>query len=187
MQVAIRELFGFSAVSDYWFPEIRSLSGAIAMMPLVLYPYVYLLVRASFLEQSVASLEAARSLGLTPLMSFLRVSLPIARPAVAAGTALALMETLNDFGTVDYFAVHTLTTGIYDTWLGMGNLGGAAQIAVSMLLFLALLLTIERLSRKKGRLHQAHARKQPLPGYALAGLVPIAVLNRSIGRTRIDH
>ncbi len=169
VQSAIRHVFGFSAAKEYWFPEIRSLGGAIAMMTLVLYPYTYLLSRASFLEQSATSLQAARSLGRTPLQSFLGVSLPIARPAIAAGTALALMETLNDYGTVDYFAVHTLTTGIYDTWLGMGNLGGGAQIAASMLVFVIILLTVERLSRKRGRQHQTHARHQALPGYFLRG------------------
>ena len=128
VQSVLRQLFGWQNAADYWFPEIRSLAGAVAMMSLVLYPYVYLLSRAAFLEQSVGLLDASRTLGCGPWATFFRVSLPMARPSIATGVALALMETLNDVGTVDFFAVHTLTFGIYDVWLNMGNIGGAAQI-----------------------------------------------------------
>ncbi len=118
VQTWLREAFGWGR-HDYWFPEIRSLGGAIAMMSLVLYPYVYLLSRAAFLEQSVCVLEVSRTLGRGPWRSFATVALPLARPGIVAGLSLALMETLNDFGTVDYFAVDTFTTGIYRTWLGL--------------------------------------------------------------------
>src|SRR5262245_31570388 len=109
VQATLRHLFGWRGKADYWFPEIRSLGGAAAFMMLVLYPYVYLLARAAFLQQSAALLEAGRSLGRSPWHVFRTVSLPLARPALAVGVALALMETLNDFGTVAFFAVPTLT------------------------------------------------------------------------------
>src|SRR4028119_1283010 len=112
VQTALRNLFGWG-YGEYWFPNVRSLWGAIAMLTLVLYPYVYLLARVAFLEQSVCTLEASRTLGCGPWRSFAIVALPLARPAIAAGLALALMETLNDFGTVQYFGVDTFTTGIY--------------------------------------------------------------------------
>ncbi len=169
VQSGLRALFGWSGATQYWFPPIRSLGGAMAMMTLVMYPYVYLLSRAAFLEQSPSLLELGRSLGLGPWASFFRVSLPIARPAIAVGLSLVLMETLNDYGTVNYFAVRTLTAGIYDTWLGMGNLGGAAQIAGVMLTFVVLLVTLERLGRRRQRHFQTARRYQALPGYRLTG------------------
>lgn len=169
VQIGLRQLFGWESAADYWFPEIRSLPGAIAMMSLVLYPYVYLLSRAAFLEQSVALLDASRTLGCSPWGTFFRVSLPMARPSIATGVALALMETLNDVGTVDFFAVNTLTLGIYDVWLNMGNIGGAAQIAMVMLLFVAVLLTIERQSRRRHRHYQVSGRLRELPGHRLVG------------------
>ncbi|MEC9082404.1 MAG: ABC transporter permease subunit, partial [Pseudomonadota bacterium] len=135
LQRAHREWFGWQNASDYWFPEIRSLEGAILMIGLVLYPYVYLLGRAAFLEQSPSLFAVSRSLGHSALSTFFRVVLPIARPAIAVGLSLVLMETLNDFGTVDFFAVQTLTRGRFDTWMNLGNLGGAAQIATTMLIF----------------------------------------------------
>jgi len=169
VQVFLRHLFGWQIASDYWFPEIRSLGGAIAMMSLVLYPYVYLLSRAAFLEQSVGLLDASRTLGCGPWATFFRVSLPMARPSIATGVALALMETLNDVGTVDFFAVNTLTLGIYDVWLNMGNIGGAAQIAMVMLVFVIILLTIERQSRRRHKHYQSSGRLKELPGHRLAG------------------
>lgn len=149
VQQSLRALFGWESAQDYWFPPIRSLGGAIVIMSLVLYPYVYMLARASFLEQSASLHRVARSLGCSHGGFFWRVSLPIARPAIATGVALVLMETLNDFGTVDYFAVKTLTAGLYDTWLNMGNLGGAAQIAVLMIGFVVALIALERHSRRQ--------------------------------------
>jgi len=118
VQTTLRATFGWKLANEYWFPSIRSLPGAIIMMSLVLYPYVYLLSRAAFLEQSASVLEAARVLGGNSRGLFLKVALPMARPAIAVGLAMALMETLNDYGTVDYFAVRTLTAGLYDVWLG---------------------------------------------------------------------
>jgi iron(III) transport system permease protein len=169
VQIALRHVFGWETAADYWFPEIRSLAGAIAMMSLVLYPYVYLLSRAAFLEQSVALLDASRTLGCSPWGTFFRVSLPMARPSIATGVALALMETLNDVGTVDFFAVNTLTLGIYDVWLNMGNIGGAAQIAMVMLVFVIVLLTVERRSRRRHRHYQTSGRLKELPGHRLTG------------------
>jgi iron(III) transport system permease protein len=169
VQSFLRHLFAWQSAADYWFPEIRSLGGAIAMMSLVLYPYVYLLSRAAFLEQSVGLLDASRTLGCGPWASFFRVSLPMARPSIATGVALALMETLNDVGTVDFFAVQTLSLGIYDVWLNMGNIGGAAQIAMVMLVFVIILLTIERQSRRRHKHYQTSGRLKALPAHRLEG------------------
>lgn len=148
VQSLLRNLFGWQLAKDYWFPAIRSLPGAIAMLTLVLYPYVYLLARAAFLEQSASVLEAGRVLGGRSNSLFFRIALPMARPAIAVGLAMALMETLNDFGTVDFFAVRTLTAGLYDVWLGMNNLGGGAQVASLLLLFVMLLIGLEKVSRR---------------------------------------
>ena len=120
VQTGLRQWFGYD-YGDYWFPEIRSLTGAMLMLSLVLYPYVYLLARAAFLEQSVCVLEVSRTLGCNAWESFARVALPLARPAVIAGLSLALMETVADYGTVQYFGVSTFTTGIFRTWLGLGE------------------------------------------------------------------
>ena len=139
------------------------------LMGLVLYPYVYLLARAAFLEQSSYMLEVSRVLGRGPVRTFVTVSLPIARPAIAVGVALALMETLNDFGTVDFFAIHTLTAGLYDVWLGMGNLGGAAQIATVMLTFVILLLTLEYIGRRNRGYYQSLRRFHAAPRIQLTG------------------
>jgi iron(III) transport system permease protein len=154
---------------DYWFPEIRSLGGAIAMMSLVLYPYVYLLSRAAFLEQSVCVLEVSRTLGRGPWKSFATVALPLARPGIVAGLSFALIETLNDFGTVDYFAVDTFTTGIYRTWFGLGERAAAAQLASVLLILVFSLILLERWSRSGGRVHHTTLRYRNLPGYRLQG------------------
>jgi len=158
IQQALRGVFGWELARDYWFPNIRSMGGGILLMGLVLYPYVYLLARAAFLEQSPNLFEASRLLGHGPFRAFLKVSLPIARPAIVVGVALALMETLNDFGTIDFFAIKTLTAGLYDVWLGMGNLGGAAQIATTMLTFVVLLLSLEYFGRRRQRFYQSAQR-----------------------------
>lgn len=152
VQRALRAAFDWKLANEYWFPSIRTLPGAITMMVLVLYPYVYLLARAAFLEQSASVLEAARILGGKSKSRFFRIALPMARPAIAVGLAMALMETLNDFGTVDYFAVQTLTAGLYDVWLGMNNLGGGAQIASLLLVFVMMLIGLEKVSRR----HREH-------------------------------
>lgn len=169
VQSWLRSLFGWKLAIDYWFPEVRSMGGGIMLMGLVLYPYVYLLARAAFLEQSSYLLEVSRALGRGPVRTFFTVSLPIARPAIAVGVALALMETLNDFGTVDFFAIHTLTAGLYDVWLGMGNLGGAAQIATVMLTLVILLVTLEFIGRRNRGYHQSSRRFHSAPRIKLEG------------------
>ena len=171
VQIFLRMMFEWQTPQDYWFPEVRSLGGAITLMGVVLYPYVYLLARAAFLEQSVNVLEVARVLGHGPWRTFFRVSLPAARPAIAIGVALALMETLNDFGTVDFFAVQTMTTALFDVWQGMGSLAGGAQIAATMLAFVVLLISIERFSRRQQKVYQnVSSRFRELPSYRLKGL-----------------
>ena len=169
VQRMLREIFAWQLAGDYWFPEVRSMGGAIMLMGLVLYPYVYLMARASFLEQSGDLADVSRLLGRGPLRTFLYVSLPVARPAIAVGVALALMETLNDFGTVDFFAVHTLTAGLYDVWLNMDNLGGAAQIAATMLTFALLLIALEYIGRRNRRFYQSTGRFAAKARQRLAG------------------
>ncbi len=168
-QGTLREIFGWTTRRDYWFPEIRSLGGATAMMTLVLYPYVYLLSRAAFIEQSVGVLEASRVLGRGPWQSFFFVALPLARPSIVIGLSLVLMETLNDFGTVDFFAVNTFTLGIFDVWMNMNNVAGAAQLASVLLLFVMVLVLTERFARRKQRFHHTTTKYQALPGYRLSG------------------
>ena len=149
LQTWLRGLFGWSRPSDYWFPEIRSLGGAIVVLSMVLYPYVFLTARASFLRQPATQLEVARALGRTPWGAFRNVALPLARPGIAVGVTLALMECLNDIGAAGFFGVRTLTLGVYTTWLSQGNLGGAAQISAVMLLFIFVLVWVERTARRK--------------------------------------
>ncbi|RKZ96268.1 MAG: iron ABC transporter permease [Gammaproteobacteria bacterium] len=163
LQTILRDTFNWGA-RDYWFPEIRSIGGAMMMLSLVLYPYVYLLTRAAFLEQSSVTLEASRSLGMGSWKSFFAIALPMARPAIVTGLSLALMETLADFGTVEYFAVSTFTTGIFRTWFGLGDVSAASQLASILLLFVFVLIVIERFSRRQARYHQhfghqAHAKR----------------------------
>jgi iron(III) transport system permease protein len=153
VQTLLRNLTGWG-LGEYWFPNVRSIGGAIIMMSFVFFPYVYLLTRAAFLEQSSSQLEASRSLGATPFESFYKIALPLARPSIAAGMALALMETLNDFGTVDYFGVQTFTTGIYRTWFGLGERAAAAQLSAFLLLFILVLILLERWSRNKMSVRQ---------------------------------
>jgi iron(III) transport system permease protein len=160
LQTGLRESFGWRK-DDYWFPEVRSLGGAIVLFSCVLYPYVYLLVRTAFLERAGGMIEAARALGLNPWQGFWRVSIPLARPAIAAGMALALMETLADYGTVAYFAVQTFTTGIYRAWFSLGDRIAAAQLAAALLGFVAMLILLERVSRGRARYHDTGARRRP--------------------------
>ncbi|MFV2093544.1 MAG: ABC transporter permease, partial [Hyphomicrobiales bacterium] len=158
VQSGLRALFGWQTTRDYWFPEIRSLSGAIAVMSGVLYPYVYLTARAAFTQQSACLLEAARTMGHSLGATFRYVALPLARPAIAVGVILALMEAMNDVGAVEYFGVDTLTAGVYATWLQKSNLGGAAQISAVMLVFVFVLIGIERRARRGRRSHQTTSR-----------------------------
>ncbi|MCR9255940.1 MAG: iron ABC transporter permease [Alphaproteobacteria bacterium] len=169
VQTLLRDLFGWQ-YGDYWFPEIRSLGGATTMMIFVLYPYVYLLARAAFLEQSICVLEASRTLGHSAWRSFFRVALPLARPAAIAGISLALMETLADFGTVSYFGVHTFTTGIYRAWFSIGDPVTAAQLSSTLLGFVLLLILLERWSRSKRRFHNASGRYDRITGLELRGV-----------------
>ncbi|MBI3095515.1 MAG: iron ABC transporter permease [Rhodocyclales bacterium] len=179
IQTGLRESFGWK-MGDYWFPDVRSLGGAIVLFSCVLYPYVYLLVRTAFLERAGGMIEAARALGLNPWQGFWRVSIPLARPAIAAGMALALMETLADYGTVAYFAVETFTTGIYRAWFSLGDRVAAAQLAAALLGFVALLILLERISRGRARYHDSSGRRratrQVLTGWhALLALIGCAI------------
>lgn len=168
-QSAVRLLLGAQSARDYWFPEIRSLPGAIFVMASVLYPYVYMTARASFVQQSVCALEVARTLGRTPLGTFRAVALPLARPAIVAGVALVLMECLNDLGAVQYLGVQTLTASIYATWLQRSNLGGAAQLAAVMLLFIAVLFAAERIARGGAQIHHTTGRYRSIPFQDIEG------------------
>jgi len=168
VQEALREAFGWSR-GDYWFPDIRSLPGAATLITLVLYPYVYMLARAAFLEQSVCMLDVGRTLGRGPWQMFTQVAVPLARPALVGGVSLALMETLNEFGAVQYFGVDTFTTGIYRTWFGLGEQVAAAQLAACLLAFVILFVLLERWSRGKRRFHHTSHRYQQLPEYRLSG------------------
>jgi iron(III) transport system permease protein len=168
VQSLLREVTGWPP-RGYWFPEVRSLGGAIAMLSFVFYPYVYLLSRAAFLEQSVCALEVSRTLGCGPWGSFFRVALPLSRPAIAAGTALALMESLADYGTVSFFGVQTFTTGIVRAWISLGDRVAAAQLASTLLGFVLVVLLLERWSRGRARYHHTSSRYQRLPGYRLSG------------------
>ncbi len=169
VQGGLRSVFGWSSARDYWFPEIRSLGGAICMFTLVLYPYVYLLARSAFLSQSVGVMEVSRTLGRRRWQAFFAVALPMARPGIVVGVALALMETLNDFGTVDFFAVPTLTLGIFNAWFGMASIEAAAQLAVALLIFAGIVIGVERGARRGRRFQESRGSFKPLPGYPLRG------------------
>ena len=166
LQTAMRASFGW-VKGDYWFPELVSMPGAIAVFSLTLYPYVYLLARTAFAERGAELYEAARTLGLNPRSAWWRAALPVARPAIAGGALLVLMETLADFGTVSYFGVETLTTGIYRAWQNMGDLVAAAQLAGVLLLSVLLLVWQERRSRRRARYASTRARGQRM-GFALS-------------------
>lgn len=170
LQAGLRALFGWNSPADYWFPAIRSLGGASWVLALVLFPYVYLLTRASFLEQSVSLIHSSRLLGCTPWQSFRRLSLPLARPAIMVAVSLVAMETLADFATVHFFAINTLTTAVYDTWLGYGSLATAAKLSCLMLLAVVLLIALERRSRSRQQVFQkSMGHEQPLR-YPLKGM-----------------
>jgi iron(III) transport system permease protein len=198
VQTALRELTGWQA-REYWFPDVRSLPGAVAMLSFAFYPYVYLLARTAFLEQSSRAIEAGRLAGYSAWGSFFRVALPLARPGIVAGSALALMEALADFGTVSYFGVQTFTTGVYRAWLSLGDSVAAGQLATTMLVFVAVLIGAERWSRGRARFastgHASRARPRELHGWkawlaAAASFAPLffgfalpaAVLARMVWR-----
>lgn len=167
LQTALRRITGWQ-FGDYYFPDIRSLTGAILVLSFVLFPYVYLITRAAFIEQSRAALEAARTLGLSPTKCFWRVALPMARPAIATGVTLALMETLADYGTMQYFGITTFTTGIFRTWYGMNDQVGALQLASILLSAVIVLMVIERISRRQSRYHAAGRSKHKVRPFQLS-------------------
>ncbi len=196
VQIALRGWFGWESARDYWFPRIRSIEAAIVVLASALYPYVYLLTRAALNEQSGSAYEVARALGTGPWALFRRVGLPLARPAIVAGSAIAMMEAVADYGVVSYFGVQTLNTGIFTTWLERRNAGGAAQIACVILLIVVLLALWERFGRRNARYHQSarqprpiqRQRLRPLAGalatlacvlpFALGFLLPVGVILR---------
>ena len=180
LQTLIREMTGLG-YGDYWFPEIRSLQGAALMLSLVLYPYVYLLVRAAFLNQSLCVLDVSRTLGNGPWRTFFSVALPLARPAIIAGLSLALMETLADYGTVQYFGVSTFTTGIFRTWFGLDSAAAAAQLSAMLLLFVFILVMLERGSRRQARYHHTSQRHQALVRFQLTGWRGVAAFSFCFG------
>ncbi len=169
VQTTLRQVFGWQTSRDYWFPEIRSLGSAILVLSAALSPYVFLMARAAFREQSGSIYEVARALGAGPFARFWRVGLPMARPAIAAGVAIVMMETVSDFGTVSYFAVQTLTTGIFTVWLELNNAGGAAQIAGVVLLVVGLLVGLEKLSRGRARFHGNTRQQRKVVAMTLTG------------------
>lgn len=151
VQKTLRAVMGYRSMRDYWFPNIRTTTGAAFIIGSVLYPYIFLTARAMFLMQGRNAADVARTLGAGPLGTFLRVQLPMARPAIIVGLTLVIMETLNDIGAVEYLGVKTLTFSIYETWLNRNDLAGAAQIALVMLLIIILLAVIERYARSRQR------------------------------------
>jgi iron(III) transport system permease protein len=169
VQTLLRDVFGWRSSRDYAFPEIRSLGSAIIVLAAALTPYVFLMTRAAFREQSGSIYEVSRALGAGAFARFWRVGVPMARPAIAAGTAIVMMETVSDYGTVSYFAVQTLTTGIFSTWLEAGNAGGAAQIASVVLLVVFLIIAFEKLSRGKARYHGGARHPRPVTAIRLTG------------------
>ncbi len=171
VQTGLRGIFGWESAADYRFPEIRSHYGAIFVLTASLYPYVYLLARAGFREQSGRAHEVARALGAGIRRRFLRIGLPLARPAIMAGTAIVMMETVNDFGAVDYFGVQTLTTGVFTVWLEAGNAGGAAQIACAILGMILFLVVLERASRRRMKFHRMSRTDHRIERIGLSGAV----------------
>jgi len=177
VQSGLREIFDWSR-DDYVFPEVRSLSGAVVILALGLYPYVYLASRTAFLEQSVCVLEVGRTLGLGPWRSFFKIALPLARPSIVAGLSLVLMETLAEFGAVQYCAVDTFATGIYRTFTlpNANALTAAAQLSACLLLLIVLLLAVESLARRASRFHNTSTRCRTLPSWKLTGWKALAAV-----------
>ena len=170
VQAALKAVFGREAMRGFRLPELRSLGGCIFVIGFVLYPYVYLTARAMFAMQAASLIEAARTLGCGPVAAFFRIALPQARPAVAVGTSLALMETMNDIGASEFLGVQTLTVSIYATWVNRSNLPGAAQIALAALAVVVLLVGIERWARRQQRHAGPGQRARPVAPARLRGL-----------------
>ncbi|PIE09370.1 MAG: iron ABC transporter permease [Rhodobacterales bacterium] len=169
VQSLLRRAMGWQSARDYWFPEIRSMGAAVVVLSFALYPYVYILARAALREQSAAGYDVARALGTGPFGRLRRIALPLARPAIAAGAAVVMMETVNDFGVVDYYAVQTLTTGIFSVWYQTGNVGGAAQISGLVLAMVVFLVTMEKLGRRKARFFTTARGQRPITPQAVSG------------------
>ena len=167
IQTGLRQMFG---VKTLWLPQIRTPAGLVMVMVLAFYPYVYMLARSAFIRQGRTMLETGRILGLSPLQAFMRVTLPMARPVIAAGVALALMEALADFGAVAVFNFDTFTTGIYKAWFDLGNLPAAAQLASLLLLFVAVALTVEQRMRGKAQFHSEQKSRSQMR-YRLRGKI----------------
>ncbi|MBV1868462.1 MAG: iron ABC transporter permease [Marinosulfonomonas sp.] len=168
-QTMLRGIFGWQSSRDYWFPEIRSRGAAVIVLAAALYPYVFLLAKAAFREQSGGAYEVARALGAGPIARFFRVGLPLARPAISAAVAIVMMETVSDFGVVSYFAVQTLTTGIFSTWLEGGSASGAAQIASLVLIIVFVLVALEKRNRGRLRYSQASRNRRAIQPNQLTG------------------
>jgi len=183
VQHFLRTFFGWQSARDYWFPEIRSMGGAMLVMGAVLYPYIYIMARTAFLLTPASYFEVAQVSGRNIFWS---VALPLARPAIVAGLALVLMETISDFGTVEYFAVETLTLGIFNVWLGMNNLTAAAQIASCAFLFIIFLLVLEILARAKRRFIDSTRRSvsltaKPVSGWRAAFCTTVCLIPVTVG------
>lgn len=176
VQTVLRDVTGWGP-RDYWFPEVRSLGGAAVMLILVLYPYVYLLARAAFLQQSGTTFWAARALGSSAWSAFFKVSLPLARPAIAGGVLLAIMETIADFGTVAYFGVQTFATGIYTSWFSLFDRTGAAQLALCLLSFALLLAMLERAQRGRAQYYDSSRNAHAMPAVRLTGVRAVAAFS----------
>ncbi|SFV32330.1 iron(III) transport system permease protein [Devosia crocina] len=179
-QGAIRWLLGYSSPREFRLPDIRSMWGAILVFGFVLYPYVYLTVRAMFLTQAANYVEVSRTLGVSRNLVFWRVALPLARPAIAVGAALALMEVLNDVGAVQFLGVRTLTASVYTTWIVRADLAGAAQIAMSMLVFVTALVLFERVARRNQRYASSAQRSRSMPPEQLRGPKALLVFALSL-------
>ncbi|MEM1246273.1 MAG: iron ABC transporter permease [Acidobacteriota bacterium] len=177
VQSALREAFGWGP-REYWFPAVRSLGGAIVVLSLCLYPYVYLAARAAFVEQSVCTLEAGRTLGLNRWQTFRRLGLPLARPSIAAGLSLVLMETLAEFGAVQYFAVDTFATGIYRTFTLPNEyaLVAASQLSACLLALVVLLLVLEQAARRAARFHHTSTRYRAQTTWELGGAASLGAM-----------
>lgn len=182
VQTVIREILGYTSPRQFRLPDLRSLPGAIFLLGFVLYPYVYLSTRVMFSSQAASLLEAARILGESGRSTFIRVALPMARPAIAVGVSLALLETLNDIGASEFLGVQTLTVSVYTTWVTRSDLAGAAQIALAMLALVAILILVERYGRRRQRYSSNH-RTRTLQPQVLRG--PSAAIAVVLGWTPI--